>query len=243
MRKAIDRSVSAPLGVDFEKEVLAQLDDRITHVTWFEKPARINSGTNLIGVKLKDAAAFEKTLAKILAKAGDRGTKKIYRGVTYYSFQPRRQPRNFDETMMRLPAPCLAIVGDYLLGSDSTSCLEVAIAAKRDPSKSFANELDYKLIASRIQQHLGTHKPGMIAFQRPEETMRSFYDLATSPTTRRKLDELAGTNRAWKALNDALKANPLPPFAAIAKYLAPGGGMLVNDESGFHYTTFALKRE
>ena len=49
--------------------------------------------------------------------------------------------------------------------------------------------LDYKLIASRIQQHLGSTKPGMIAFQRPEETMRSFYELATSPTTRRRLEE------------------------------------------------------
>ena len=243
LSNGIRRRLSDPLGVDFEKDVLGQLDDRVTHVSWFEKPARVNSGTNLVGIKLKDAAAFETTLTKILAKAGDQGTKKNSRGITYYQFSPRRQPENFDETMMRLPSPCLAIVGDYLLGSDSASCLEAAIAAKRDPSKSFADELDYKLIASRIQQHLGSRKPGMIAFQRPEETMRSFYELATSPTTRRRLDELAGTNPGWRALNDALKANPLPPFSVIADYLAPGGGMLVSDESGFHYTTFALKRE
>ncbi len=163
--------------------------------------------------------------------------------MTYYEFTPRRQPQDFDQTLMRLPSPCLAIVGDYLLGSDSVSCLEAAIAAKRDPSKSFADELDYKLIASRIQQNLGSKKPGMIAFQRPEETMRSFYELATSPTTRRRLDELAAGNAGLRVLNDALKANPLPPFSEIAKYLAPGGGMLVSDETGFHYTTFALKRE
>ena len=91
--------------------------------------------------------------------------------------------------------------------------LEAAIAAKLDPSTSFADELDYKLIASRIQQHLGSRKPGMIAFQRPEETMRSFYELATSPTTRRRLDELATSNAGLRALNEALKANPLPPFS------------------------------
>jgi hypothetical protein len=83
----------------------------------------------------------------------------------------------------------------------------------------------------------------MVAFQRPEESMRSFYDLATSPTARRRLEELAQTNQALRALHEALRDNPLPPFAAIAKYLAPGGGMLVNDASGFHYTTFSLKRQ
>jgi hypothetical protein len=73
--------------------------------------------------------------------------------------------------------------------------------------------------------------------------MRSFYDLATSPTTRRKLEELAQTNQALRALNDALKANPLPPFSEINKYLAPAGGMMISDETGIHYTAFGLKRE
>ncbi len=197
-RNFIQRRLSDPLGIDFEEEVLGQLDDRLTHVSWFEKPARVNSGTNLVGVKLRDANAFEKTVEKILAKAGERATKKNHRGVTYYEFTPRRQPPNFDQTLMRLPTPCLAIVGDYILLSDSVRCLQTAIGAKRDPSKSFAEELDYKLIASRIQQHLGSRKPGMIAFQRPEETMRSFYELATSPTTRRRLEEMASSNQAMR---------------------------------------------
>ncbi len=76
LSNGIKRRLSAPLGLDFEKDVLGQLDDRITHVSWFEKPARVNSGTNLIGIKLKNAKAFESTLTQILAKAGDRGTKK-----------------------------------------------------------------------------------------------------------------------------------------------------------------------
>ena len=103
--------------------------------------------------------------------------------------------------------------------------------------------MDYQLIYGQIEQQLGSRKPGMISFSRPEETMRSFYDLATAPTTRRRLDELAANNQAMKALNDALRDNPLPPFAVIAKYLAPAGGMLISDASGLHYTTFGLKRD
>ena len=73
--------------------------------------------------------------------------------------------------------------------------------------------------------------------------MRSFYDLATSPMTRSRLEEAAKTNQGMRALHEALKANPLPPFSEIAKYLAPGGGMMVSDETGIHYTAFGLKRE
>ncbi len=239
----IKKRMSDPLGIDFQKDILDQLDDRATHVSWFEKPARINSGTNLVGVKLKDAKAFARTLDTILLEVGQRATKKTYRGITYHEFTPRRSPNAKQLILVRQPTPCMAIVGDYLLASDSVKCLEAAISAKRDPSNAFSDELDYKLIASRIEQQLGSTKPGMVAFQRPEETMRSFYELATAPATRRRLDELAKSNQALKTLNDALRDNPLPPFSAIAKYLAPGGGMLVSDASGFHYMTFSLKRE
>lgn len=239
----IQGRMSDPLGIDFQADILDQLDDRATHVSWFEKPAKVNSGTNLIGVKLKDAEKFERTLEKILTRVGgDRTTKKTYRGITYHEFTPRRQP-NPEQVLIRQPTPCLAIVGDYLLGSDSAKCLQAAISAKRDPSSSFSDGLDYKLIASRIDQQLGSSKPGMVSFSRPEETMRSFYDLATSPITRRRLDELSDSNQALQALNNALRDNPLPPFAVIAKYLAPAGGMMVSDQSGLHYTTFGLKRE
>ena len=242
MGRAIKSRLSEPLGLDFEKEVIGQVGDRFTHVSWFQKPARVNSGTNLVGVRLVDASGFESTLGKIVAKAGSRVSKKAYRGVTYYQFTPRRQ-QEVDQELIRQPSPAVAIVGDYLLFSDSSECLEAAISAKVAPSKTFADELDYKLIASRIQQQLGSSQPAMIAFQRPEESMRSFYELATSPTTRRKLEELAQTNQGLRALNDALKANPLPPFSEINKYLAPAGGMMVSDETGIHYTAFGLKRE
>ncbi len=170
----IERRMSLPLGVDFQKEILDQLDDRATHVSWFEKPAKINSGTNLVGIKLKNAGAMQSTLDKIFLKLGDPGTKKNYRGISYHEFQPRRRPRP-EQVLVRQPTPCLAIVGDYLLVSDSSKCLEAAITAKRTPNVSFADGLDYKLIASQIEQQLGSREPGMVSFSRPEETMRSFY--------------------------------------------------------------------
>ena len=64
----MQRRVSDRIGVDFEKEVLPALDGRVTLVQWVEKPVRINSITTLVGVKLKDPAAFQPTFDKVLEK-------------------------------------------------------------------------------------------------------------------------------------------------------------------------------
>ena len=37
--RTVEGRLSGPLGVDFQKEILDQLSDRVTHVAWFEKPA------------------------------------------------------------------------------------------------------------------------------------------------------------------------------------------------------------
>lgn len=239
----IESRFSRPLGIDVEKEILDQIDGRATHVSWFEKPARVNSGTNLVGIKVKDAAAMRKTVDKLAGKFTDRFTKKSFSGADYYQIKQRNQPQNLDEELVRRPTPCLCVLGDYFLLSDSVKCLEAAIANKNDPSKSLDKELDFKLIASKAKQYLGSDKPGMMVFSRPEETMRSFYDLATSPNTRRRLSDAAGRNPVFRDLDKALHDHPLPPFAVIAKYLAPAGGTLVSDETGLHYMAFSLKRE
>jgi hypothetical protein len=43
-------------------------------------------------------------------------------------------------------------------------------------------------------------------------------------------------------LRDALDKHPLPPFEVIKKYLAPTGGVMINEPTGFHYTGFGLRR-
>ena len=85
--------------------------------------------------------------------------------------------------MLRQPTPCVAILGDYLLMTDSAAALQEAIKTQRQPAQSLANELDYKLIASKIKRQVGGDAPGMVQFSRPEEGLRFWYDLATSDNT------------------------------------------------------------
>jgi hypothetical protein len=238
----VKRRVQDATGLDFESEILAAIDGRVTLVGWIEKPIKLNSQANIVGVKLRDAKVFQSAFDKVREKFADNLEKKSFGGTTYYAIKfPIRgePPMNF-----RQPDPCVAIVGDYLILTDSSKALEQAIITNSEPGKSLANELDYKLIASKIRRQVGGETPGMVQFVRPETAMKLFYDLAQSEDTQGLLARQAeGGNQFFGRLEKAMKDNPLPPFSVIAKYFAPGGAMMVNDETGFHYTGFTLKRK
>ncbi|MBI1904237.1 MAG: DUF3352 domain-containing protein [Planctomycetia bacterium] len=237
------------LGIDLEKDVIGALDGRFTYLQWVEPPARFNSQALLIGAKLKDAKTFQATFDKLIGQLPAPMTKQTFGGVPYYRFEvfgraPNQPPPGEGPVQIQLRAqePCVAIVGDYVVFSDSVKLLERAIVTSTDASGSLAGELDFKLISSKIERHSGG-KPAMLQFARPEESLRMFYEMANSKDTRRTLSELAGENEFFAALDKALKENPLPPFAAIAKYLAPTGAMVTNDETGIHFMSFGLRRK
>jgi len=230
------------LGLDFETEILPAIQGRVTYVAWVEKPIKLNSQANMIGLKLKDATAFQPTFEKLREKFADYLEKKTYANITYYLIKtPASQ--NEPPANLRQPSPCVCILGDYLLVTDSTAALQEAIITNGTPGKSLAAELDYKLIASKIRRQVGGDAPGMVQFSRPEVGMKLLYDLAQSEDTQGLLNRQAESNPFFGRLEKAMKDNPLPPFSVIARYFAPAGAMMVNDETGFHYTGFTLKRK
>lgn len=257
LQMEIQRRASERLGVDVEKDILPQLEGRVTFVQWIEKPVRINSITTLAGFKLKDPQAFQGTMDKVLERFAENLEKKSYAGTAYWTIklpegQGRRGPfgrplDNPDEAgngpNLRQPDPCFCLLGEYVLITDSSAALQAAINAHNDPSRSLKNELDYKLIASKIKRQVGGDAPGFVQFARAEQGMRFWYDMATAEDTKRQLARGAQDNPFFQDVEKAMKDNPLPPFSVLAKYFAPGGGMMVNDETGFHYMSFTLRRK
>ncbi len=243
-----DRVAEQYPTLNFEKDVLAAFGGRLTHVTWMEPPARVNSRATLIGVKLKEPDEFRETLKTLIAPIQSQLDEKTYAGIAYYRATSTNRNSSQGEAsngrpLLRQPTPSFGIVGEYLLLTDSEKLLQQAILTRSDASRALAGELDYKLIASKISRQRGGDAPGLISFNRPEAAVRNIYDLAASQQTRDWLGQRADRRPGLRALNEALRDNPLPPFAVVAKYLAPGGAMLTNDETGFHYTAFSLKRE
>ncbi|QDU98136.1 hypothetical protein [Lignipirellula cremea] len=256
----IDRRLSQPLSVDVKKEVIDALEGRLIHVSWLEPPYRLNSAANLVAVQLNDAKAFRPVLEKLMENVPqDRVENRTFSGVDYYHIelpQPgrrRRAEREREENAgdapervrleMRRPVGCVCILGDYLLWCDSEKLLEVAITSKSDPQRSLAQELDFKVILAKIKRQPGGAVPGMIWFNRPEKSMRLWYELAQAANTRTVLQQGSENNGFFRALDSALQDHPLPPFAVLEQYLAPTGSLLVNEETGIHYSGFSLKRK
>ena len=237
--------VRKSLDVDLEKEIIDALEGRATLVTWMQRPARINSQSRLVAFKLNNPDQFRGTLDRVGAKFPERLRSKTYGGVTYYQTETRGRGRNdpSDAEIVRTPTPCLAVLGDYLLVTDSEKFFEQVVITQSDASLSLAHELDFKLIANKIQRQQGETKAGMISFNRPEEGMRAMYELATASSTQSRLAAASENNGVLRALNGALTNNPLPPFAVLARYLAPGGALVTDDETGIHYTAFTLRRD
>lgn len=237
-QRLLDRS-----DVDLEREVLPALAGRFTYLTAIEEPITPRSQSQLIGIKLKDAAAFQATFDKVAASYQDVTVKGSFGGVAYVKYAPPElgeAPAAAGEAPQR-PRPCFALVGDYLL-IGRESLLEKAIVASQDSRKSLADALDFKLIASKAQRQAGGGLPSLFNFNRPEEGLRFMYGLATADSTRESLTRRGDNSPFLKNLNQALQQNPLPPLSTLEKYVAPGGAVLIDNETGWHYTSFTLRR-
>ena len=132
---------------------------------------------------------------------------------------------------------------DWVVLTDRTGILEHVLSNRDETENNLASALDYKLIASKIAQQPGGDKPAILSFNRAEAGWKYLYDLATSDKALKALHDRAGSNPFFTALNDGLDQNPLPSWDVIAKYLAPEGAVVTDDDTGIHYMAFALRRK
>ncbi|MBN2476761.1 MAG: hypothetical protein JXB62_19280 [Pirellulales bacterium] len=241
LAKALQRRILGPTGIDLEAEVIKSLEGRVSLVVWIERPIGIQSQRSMLGFKLKDPAALEAALEKLAKLERAPLAKESFAGKQYYRVRvPQLEERPPEE---RPPLPCFGVLDDYLLVGNSQALYQKAVTTWADGTESLADELDYKLIASKIRRVCGSREAAMISFDRPEEIMRFLYDLVNAERTRQNLQQQAENNPFFRSVNTALNENPLPPFEVLRQYLAPGGALVIDDETGLHYTAFALRRK
>ena len=70
-------------------------------------------------------------------------------------------------------------------------------------------------------------------------------DVVTAVDDRAKgfLQRRAENEPFFKSINSSMEKQPLPSFSVLQKYLAPGGSIVVDDETGLHWMNFTLKRK
>ena len=257
---------SSQVGIDLRKDFLDLLNDRVTWVQLILPAKRIDSLSNLVGIHIKDSQRFKtdvlprffEYLKKNDAKL-DSATfnfdakwksKTIGDATIYFLGAPKPEP--FTEPLpdgsnvVRFggtPQLCFGVVGNDLLASDSVDSIEQAIRTLSSGDDLLSDAIEYKLIRDRIKAQLKDKETSIMTYQRPEESLRTFYDVANDPSNVKQLELISANDPFFTALVTALKSKSLPPFEVIAKYLAPSGGFVIEEEDGLHYTTFSLRRD
>ncbi|MEZ6100206.1 MAG: hypothetical protein R3E01_14655 [Pirellulaceae bacterium] len=257
--RLIERNISDKIDIDFKEELIEQLKGRITTIDWFDRSEEIPTQANAIAVTVKDTARMEATLRKLASKYRDVITEDTYGGQTYYRFTPegREEAEEFDSRNlppgmfgpqggMRMQRPCVMVFDGCLIIGSSPRLLERVISTHQSPDASLSRTLDYSLVKDHAISYLNeAAQPGGFSFQRPEEGLRWMYSMLTNPDLLERLAERAERRPDSPAavLHKALEEHPLPPFAVIRRYVAPGGAVLVDDHLGWHYYAFGLKRQ
>jgi hypothetical protein len=236
------------IDVDLQKQIVPALEGRVTYITRIQKPVTLESSQTLVALKLKDkdkdAENIQKILDGIAKKFPELISSQTSVGKSYYRINvPER--RNLPEGMEPppVPKPCFGIVEDYLVISNYPGIYEQVLATSADNSKSLGNDLEFKLVASKLERIAAGSKPAMLSFDRPEESFRYMYDLATTKGSLSLFQRQWGNNPFFKTVNSSLEKQPLPPFSVIQKYLAPGGSIVIDDETGIHIMGFTMKRK
>jgi hypothetical protein len=233
---------SRQIGIDLRKDVLDLLDDRVSLAQLILPSKRINSQSNLFAIHVKDVQRIKSDVLprffnKIKASDARWASKVIGESTVYYVDIKNESPS------IRVPQPSFAMVGDQLLASDAIESIEQAIKTHSSGDDLLSESIEYKLIRDRIKAQLKDKETSIMSYQRPEESLRLFYDLASDPDNISRLESVSANNPFFASLVTALKGKNLPPFEVISKYLAPSGAFVVEEEDGLHYTTFSLRRE
>lgn len=226
-------------GIDLRADVLEELTGRVSILRWNEPPIRLNSNAQIWAIETKNIDKAQETMEKLSQSFNNALKKKSFAGTTLYLGGGPRNG-NFSENIRR-PEPAIAIIGNYIVGSDSRKAIEHLITTETGSGARLIDSPDYALIAGEISGKLDAEKPFLFSYMRSEEIFRQIYELAKDPNSRKFLKNAEENNRFAGLLLEALEKNQLPAFSAFSKYFAPSGGFAYDDPTGLHYATFTLK--
>ncbi|QDV26645.1 hypothetical protein [Aureliella helgolandensis] len=246
LQQQVFERMNERLGLDVRKDILENLEGRVTMLQGFVRPVRINSGSNVYAIRLKNPEYFKNNvLPKLLESIPERVEvqSETYGELKVNVVLVGRAERFAKDGPIRRPEICIAMIDDYVVISDSRYMMQQLASRVNGSVGKLSDSLEYQLISDRISAQLQDKECSGISFARPEETLQLFYELARDPKNRERLKGMAGGNPFFQSLVNALEKQELPPFSVISKYLAPSGGFLVEEETGLHYMTFSLRRD
>lgn len=241
LKRFIEDPLKKAVGVSVRDDVLAKLTGRYVTVRWIEPPVKLNSQTQLHAFEINDSLAAKEVIAKIRdRRPNDLQVETVEGNVVYFARRPGR--RNMPAGM-RAPEPCMMVLGDWVLFSDSRKLMQRVASANREAMPRLLNVPEYELVSSELGGKLDGEKPFLVSFLRAADYIKQMYDLAQSPDTKKFLRRAGENNPVAAKVVALLERNELPPFEEFEKYFAPSGTFAYDEPSGMHLGSFTLKAD
>ncbi len=239
--KLVQERLSDRLGIDVQKELIDNLAGRYTWMIGYDTPARFRGQQHVIGLELVDETSANETLKSVVAKFPDRFEERKFGNVTYYAILPEWLLKLEEEE--RPFSPFVGILDSYLFIGGSLQQFERCIATRDGTNDRLVDSEDFARVVEVMGRETAGLTPVLFSFSRPEVSFHQWYDLLTSEETRDKMEENKEKSAVLRALVETLEENKLPPFEVLAKYLAPGGGIIYDTDTGYHGISFSLRNK
>jgi hypothetical protein len=202
---------------------------------------RLNSQTQLWALEAKEIGQLEPVVRGLMEQFSEQWNEDTYAGTTIYSIETRVREGGGPPASFRQPTPSVAILGNYVMVSDSRKAMEHMVDTQLGREPRLSASPDYELIAGEVSGKLDAQQPFLFSFVRGAEALRPIYEMARAPENRQLMRRIAENNQTVKMFSDALDKNELPAFSAFSKYFAPSGGYAYDDPTGLHYVSFTLR--
>lgn len=233
------------VGFDFEQQLLPILTGRVSLLSSFDPAATTAAGQTIVVVGVTDEQEARRLLDVAAKKHAETNEKRAFGATEYYASKTPAPPggENGDDGPSGRPrqpfSPAAGVFGGAIVLSTSEPLMKKMIQTHEGAEPRLRDELQYKLVASRIRRLAGGRDVGVLAYENPQTTLRHWYSIATSAETRERLEGF--DNPVGQALRDALDAGELPPVETLLKYAAPSGSLVYDTDNGFHYMAFGFK--
>ncbi len=230
--------------ISLEDDLIAGSTGRLSLITQVLFEGKLNPQSTAFAIEMKDEAVAAELLQRVVAKQSKNLDEMSSGKITFYVVKRGERPEGMPEEVRR-PQPTFGALGRWLVVTESVEFYREMAAVYEGTENALADDLEFKLVLSKVKELAGKNKPGLLMYTRPEEGIRQFLNLATNPAVRRGIRSGAerGGNPFIKALAETMESNELPTPDELAKYFAPAGAFVVDDETGLHMYSFALKRK
>lgn len=270
MKNQVDSFLERELELSLKDDIFPALTGRLTFVQMMVGPSVVNSQVNVVALDIADHDKMKVILERVKDRVNEFAEEQRqrfggaggeqnnddtireleHRGVKYWTvseFRPRGQfemdrDRLEGRIEMRVSIPTFAVIDDSLVICDSEDFIKLAIDTSRGDKLALLDNEDFGSVTRRMTNMLGTDMPAGIMYTQPGPNIRWMLDLAKGDGAREWMEtdnEFTGPRE--RRFKQGLLANPLPSYEEIQKYVAPSGGFITADDTGYHILIFNMK--